>query len=77
LKEIEIASSQEGIVAVLRAAGLASSSSEAARKIGERAVRVDGVVVEDRAVTLSIGVEYLLQVGKRTFCRVRLKSSRG
>ncbi len=77
LKEIEIASSQEGIVAVLRAAGLAASSSEAARKIGERAVRVDGVVVEDRAVTLSTEVEYLLQVGKRSFCRVRLKSSQG
>jgi tyrosyl-tRNA synthetase len=77
LKEIEIAAHQEGIATVLKVAGLASSASEAARKIAERAVRVDGVVVEDRAVALAVDVEYLLQVGKRSFCRVRLKSSGG
>jgi tyrosyl-tRNA synthetase len=75
LKEIEIAAHQEGIATVLKVTGLTSSTSEAVRKIAERAVRVDGAVVEDRALMLATGVEYLLQVGKRSFCRVRLKSS--
>lgn len=75
LKEIEIAADQEGVATVLKIAGLTSSASEAVRKIAERAVRVDGAVVEDRALMLVAGVDYLLQVGKRSFCRVRLKSS--
>ena len=65
----------EGIrlAALLRAAGLASSGAEAGRKIAERAVRIDGVVTEDRDLTLAAGSEYLLQLGKRGFARVRLK----
>ena len=64
----------EGIrlAALLRAAGLASSGAEAGRKIAERAVRIDGVVTEDRDLTLAAGSEYLLQLGKRGFARVRL-----
>ena len=53
------------------AAKLAGSNSELMRKLGERAVRIDGQVVEDRKTALSAG-EYLLQVGKRQFARVRL-----
>jgi tyrosyl-tRNA synthetase len=53
------------------AAKLAGSNSELMRKLGERAVRIDGQVVEDRETALSAG-EYLLQVGKRQFARVRL-----
>ncbi len=65
----------EGIrlAALLRAAGLAASGAEAGRKIGERAVRVDGTVTEDRELTLRAGSEHLLQLGKRGFARVRLK----
>ena len=64
----------EGIrlAALLRAAGLASSGAEAGRKIAERAVRIDGVVTEDRDLTLAAGSEHLLQLGKRGFARVRL-----
>lgn len=64
----------EGIrlAALLRAAGLASSGAEAGRKIAERAVRVDGVVTEDRDLALAAGSEHLLQLGKRGFARVRL-----
>ena len=54
------------------AAGLAASNSEAARKLGERALRVDGEVVEDRERRFAPGAEHLLQLGKRAFARVRL-----
>ena len=60
------------IGAVLKAAGLAPSTSEALRKLAERAVRIDGEVVSDRDLTLSPGAEHLLQLGKRAYARVQL-----
>ncbi|MEO8804229.1 MAG: tyrosine--tRNA ligase [Rudaea sp.] len=63
------------IGALLKAAGLAPSNSEATRKLNERAVRVDGEVVEDRELTLHAGGEHLLQLGKRGFARVRLTTT--
>jgi tyrosyl-tRNA synthetase len=60
------------IAALLTAAGITPSNSEANRKLKERAVKVDGVVVEDAGLTLSPGFEGVLQVGKRNFSRVRL-----
>ena len=60
------------IGALLKAVGLAPSTSEALRKLGERAVRIDGSVVDDRELTLQIGGEHLLQLGKRGYARVRL-----
>jgi len=60
------------IGALLKAAGLAPSTSEAMRKLGERAVRVDGEVIEARDLLLAAGAEHLLQLGKRGFARVRL-----
>ena len=70
----EIGVPAEGIRigALLKAAGLAPSTSEAMRKLGERAVRVDGDVVEARDLLLMPGGEHLLQLGKRGFARVRL-----
>jgi tyrosyl-tRNA synthetase len=61
------------IAALLTAAGLTGSNSEASRKLKERAVRVDGEVVEDAQRTFAPGFEGLLQVGKRNFARVRLR----
>jgi tyrosyl-tRNA synthetase len=58
--------------ALLRACGLAASGAEAGRKIVERAVRIDGVVTEDRELVLKAGAEHLLQLGKRGFARVSL-----
>jgi tyrosyl-tRNA synthetase len=71
---VEIAVPADGIRigALLKAAGLAPSSSEATRKLSERAVRVDGEVVEARDFLLVAGAEHLLQLGKRGFARVRL-----
>jgi tyrosyl-tRNA synthetase len=54
------------------AAKLAGSNSEVSRKIAERALRVDGAVIEDRERLLAAGGEHLLQIGKRSFARVRL-----
>ena len=73
-RSVDVAVPESGIrvAALLKAAGLAPSTSEAMRKVNERAVRVDGSVVEDRELTLYRGGEHLLQLGKRGFARVRL-----
>jgi tyrosyl-tRNA synthetase len=63
------------IAALLKAAGLAPSNSEASRKVNERAVRVDGEVVEDGGRVFNAGAEHLLQLGKRGYARVRLIAS--
>jgi len=70
----EVAVPEEGlrIGALLTLAGLTSSNSEAARKIKERAVRVDGDVLEDAQRLFQSGFEGVLQVGKRSFLRIRL-----
>lgn len=58
--------------ALLTAAGLTASNSEASRKLKERAVRIDAEVVEDAQRVFKPGFEGVLQVGKRNFARVRL-----
>jgi tyrosyl-tRNA synthetase len=70
----DIAVPAEGlrIAALLKAAGLAPSNSEASRKVNERAVHIDGEVVEDISRVFHAGGEHLLQLGKRGFARVRL-----
>jgi tyrosyl-tRNA synthetase len=60
------------IAALLVAAGLAPSNSEASRKLKERAVKVDAEVFEDAQRVFTPGFEGVLQVGKRSFARVRL-----
>ena len=57
---------------VLKEAGLAASTSEASRKIAEKAVRVDGTRAEDRSLTFAPGAEHVFQVGPRRMARVRL-----
>ncbi|WP_395680337.1 tyrosine--tRNA ligase [Dokdonella sp.] len=71
---IDIVVPAEGIrvAPLFVAAKLAGSNSEVARKIAERALRVDGAVIEDRDRLLALGGEHLLQIGKRSFARVRL-----
>src|SRR5690606_5856758 len=62
------------IAALLTAAGITSSNSEANRKLKERAVKLDGAVVEDAGLSCAPGFEGVLQVGKRNFARVRLRA---
>ncbi len=72
LQEVTIPAEGLRIGALLTAAGLTPSNSEASRKLKERAVKVDGEVVEDAQQLFQPGFEGLLQVGKRTFARVSL-----
>ncbi len=72
LQEVVVPADGLRIGALLTAAGLTPSNSEASRKLKERAVKVDGSVVEDAQTVLPPGFEGLLQVGKRTFARVLL-----
>lgn len=58
---------------VLKAAGLAASTSEANRKIDEGAVRIDGARATDRSLTLAAGADHVFQVGSRRFARLRLE----
>lgn len=60
-----------GIGALLKAAGLAPSTSEASRLIEGGGVRVDSSVVSDKGLKLDAGT-YVVQVGKRKFARVTL-----
>ena len=48
---------------ILKEAGLAASTSEASRKIAEKAVRIDGTRIEDRGLTFAPGAEHVFQVG--------------
>ena len=72
LQDVAVPADGIRIAALLTAAGITSSNSEANRKLKERAVKVDGAVVEDAALGFVPGFEGVLQVGKRNFARVRL-----
>jgi tyrosyl-tRNA synthetase len=72
--EIVVPAAGLRLPALLKAAGLASSNSEANRKLKERAVRIDGEVVEDAQRMFAPGFEGVLQIGKRNFARVLLKT---
>jgi len=63
------------IAALLTATKLTSSNSEANRKLKERAVRINGEVVEETQTVLKPGFAGLLQVGKRRFARISLQAS--
>ncbi len=72
IPEVSLNGAPMGIGALLKAAGLAPSTSEANRLIDGSGVRVDGAVVSDKGLKLNAGV-YVVQVGKRKFARVTLE----
>ena len=72
LKDVAVPAEGIRIAALLTAAGITPSNSEASRKLKERAVKVAGEVVDDAGLVLAPGFEGVLQVGKRNFARVRL-----
>jgi len=72
LSDIVVPAEGLRLPALLTAAGLTSSNSEANRKLKEHAVRIDAQVVEDPQRVFAAGFEGVLQVGKRNFARVRL-----
>ncbi len=71
IPEVSVSCAPMGIGALLKAAGLAPSTSEASRLIDGGGVRVDSSVVSDKGLKLDAGT-YVLQVGKRKFARVAL-----
>ncbi|TAL83688.1 MAG: tyrosine--tRNA ligase [Rhodanobacter sp.] len=74
VKEIGVPAEGVRLGALLTAAGLTASNSEAGRKLKERAVRIDAEVIEDSQRVFAAGFEGVLQVGKRNFARVKLIS---
>ncbi|MGH8060531.1 MAG: tyrosine--tRNA ligase [Pseudoxanthomonas sp.] len=72
LQDVTVPAEGLRIAALLTTAGITPSNGEATRKLKERAVRVDGAVVEDPQTHFNPGFEGVLQVGKRNFARVRL-----
>lgn len=72
LQDVAVPAEGLRIGALLTAAGITPSNSEASRKLKERAVKVDGAVVENPNQVFVPGFEGVLQVGKRNFARVRL-----
>ncbi len=71
IDELTLSGAPLGIGALLKAAGLAPSTSEALRLVDQGGVRVDGAAVSDRGLKLAAG-SYVVQVGKRKFARVTL-----
>ncbi|MBT2334305.1 tyrosine--tRNA ligase [Variovorax paradoxus] len=71
IPELSLGGAPLGIAQLLKQAGLAPSTSEGNRLIDGGGVRVDSVVVSDKALKLPAG-RYVVQVGKRKFARVTL-----
>ena len=71
IADIGLSGAPLGIGALLKAAGLAPSSSEANRLIEGGGVRIDGTVISDKALKIDAGTR-VFQVGKRKFARVTL-----
>ncbi len=71
IPELQLSGAPLGIAALLKAANLVPSSSEANRNIDQSGVRVDGTVISDKTLKLHAGT-YVVQVGKRRFAKVTL-----
>ncbi|CAN7497393.1 tyrosine--tRNA ligase [Variovorax paradoxus] len=71
IPELSLGGAPLGIAQLLKQAGLAPSASEGNRLIDGGGVRVDSVVISDKALKLPAG-RYVVQVGKRKFARVTL-----
>jgi len=61
-----------GIAQLLKASGLVSSTSDAARMIEQGAVKIDGERVESRELMVARGTAHVYQVGKRRFAKVEV-----
>jgi tyrosyl-tRNA synthetase len=73
IPEVSLSGAPMGIAALLKAANLAPSTSEANRNIEQNGVRIDGTVVSDKSLKLDPGT-FVIQVGKRRFAKVTLSN---
>jgi tyrosyl-tRNA synthetase len=71
--ELALSGAPVGLPQLLKQAGLCASTSEAMRMVDQGGVRIDGVVIADKALKLDAGT-FVLQVGKRKFARVTLSA---
>jgi tyrosyl-tRNA synthetase len=71
IEEVSLSGAPMGIGALLKAARLAPSTTEANRLIEQGGVRIDGGVVSDKGLKLQAGT-FVAQVGKRKFARITL-----
>ena len=71
IPEISISGAPIGIGQLLKQTNLCASTSEALRMVEQSGVRIDGVVISDKALKVEAGT-FVLQVGKRKFARVTL-----
>jgi tyrosyl-tRNA synthetase len=73
MPELTIEGGSIGVAAMLKQAGLTASTSDSFRMIQQGAVKLDGVKVEDKTMTIEAGVVIVAQVGKRKFARISVK----
>jgi tyrosyl-tRNA synthetase len=71
IPDITLTGAPLGIANLLKAAGLAPSTSEAMRNIDQNGVKIDGTTVSDKQLKVEAGT-YVMQVGKRKFAKVTL-----
>ena len=71
ITEVTLAGAPLAIGSLLKQAGLVPSTSEGLRMVEQGGVRIDGVVVSDKALKVAAGT-CVVQVGKRKFARVML-----
>jgi tyrosyl-tRNA synthetase len=73
IPEVSLSGAPMGIAAILKAANLVPSTSEANRNIEQNGVRIDGTVVSAKSLKLNAGT-FVIQVGKRRFAKVTLSN---
>ncbi len=71
INEVRVSGAPLGIAALLKQAGLVESNGEGNRLIDGGGVRIDQVVINDKALKVVAGT-YVLQIGRRKFARVTL-----
>ncbi len=74
IPEVSVSGAPLKIANLIKDAGLAQSTSEALRLIGQGAVRVDGERVASADQEFAAGEVVLVQVGKRRIARVKISS---
>ena len=71
IPEVNLSGAPMAIANLLKAAGLAPSTSEAMRNIEQNGVKMNGETICDKQAKIEAGT-YVVQVGKRKFAKVTL-----
>lgn len=72
---LEICTDNLNIAHILKQANLVASTSEGMRMIDQGGVKVNSDKVSDKKLALDTNNEYVIQVGKRKFAKIRLTSN--